>query len=470
MRSRTPIKLLLSIWLVMSLNIANAQPYWNCTQVAQAMMKALENDYVEGDRLSSNWQYQQLKSRVNSGVLGIELDDTCLLTLHSIVESLQDGHISPRLFLDRVILKRAVDTPVLDKIYYNLVHSKRRNKDISGLWELLGGNIRYIVIKDSVVKNKFNVLVWSSANRIMRKGFLKGAIFRIRKDSFVYKNILDTNMVAPFALKARGKDRLYNAITGEWQRKADFTSVIEPLGQLMPEMKRLNANTFYIRFPSFMPNYRAPMDSLLSIYHDSLMHAEHLIIDIRDNTGGSRLTYNRLLKYIYDKPIRIDGAYYMASVENVKKLRASMLRFGAAGDSGMFRAFKENADRLEANMGRKVLDSGYFINYDTIYANPKRVSLIINNRTASAGELLLMSAKQSGKVTVFGESSAGVIDRADAYLSDCGCKNLGITIPISLRKPEGYLKPVDNIGIPPDVPIKKIKNWVQYVQQYYMNE
>jgi hypothetical protein len=448
---------------------ASAQPYCNCNQLAKALIHTLETDYVEGDRLAYNQRYQQVKAKVNANKLADEIDDNCLFTIYSMVEALDDKHVSPRFYLNKAVLKKAFDAKVLDKIYDDWVRQKLRSDGVSGLWELHGGSFRYMVLKDSLVRNKYNVLVWSSINPAMKKGFSKGSIFRISKDSFMYKSFLDTNLVATFPLKSKERN-LYNAITGEWQRKKDFSSAIAPPRQLTPDIKRLSANTLYIRFPSSSPTYRAPMDSLLRIYHDSLLQTEHLIIDIRDNSGGSRLTYGGLLKYIYDKPIRFDGYFYMASKENVIKLRESMNQFAAAGDSGMYRAFKENVEKLDASLGKKVLDSGFYINYDTVYSNPKRVSVIINNVTASAAEMLLMSAKQSGKVTVFGENSAGAVDRVDAYLTDCGCKNFSISIPISLRNPEGYLKPIDNIGIPPDVPIRKSKDWIQYVQEYYKNQ
>jgi hypothetical protein len=457
----------LTILLVLVSVKSFAQEICNCKQMLQSIFIALENDYVDGDILIKNKKYQQLKTRVNSPTFSSDFDDTCLLTMQWLNRVIKDDHFSFNLIFPKSQTRQVIDTTRLNGLYQQLVNKKRPVNDFTGLWELHNGIHRYIVLKDSIVKNKFNVIVWSSANQNFKKGYLKGSIFQIRKDSFVYNSFFDTNKIFFFPLQLRAGN-FYNAGTGEWRRKSNFTSAILTKS-FDPEIKVLDNGAIYIKIPSFLREYKPQVDSLLALCKDKLQNSTHLIIDIRDNAGGLRRTYDGLLPYIYDKPIWFDSYYYKSSIENIKKTQGSMSRLTA--DTGLYNSYKKITEDMEANLGKKILSSGFYIRYDTVYANPRRISILINERTASASELFLMSAKQSAKVTVFGENSGGVIDRAESYEADIGCSNINIIIPIASRQMKAYPKPIDNIGIPPDVRINKnVKDWIQYAQQYHQHQ
>jgi C-terminal processing protease CtpA/Prc len=119
---------------------------------------------------------------------------------------------------------------------------------------------------------------------------------------------------------------------------------------------------------------------------------------------------------------------------------------------------------MEKNPGKLVLDTGGFLKFDTIANLPKNVSILVNDGCGSAGEFFLLAARQSSKVKLFGQPSYGAVDRADAYVYER--KNFRVSIPISLRIPEYYKKPIDNIGIPPDVYLPKNIDWVDFVIKY----
>jgi C-terminal processing protease CtpA/Prc len=124
---------------------------------------------------------------------------------------------------------------------------------------------------------------------------------------------------------------------------------------------------------------------------------------------------------------------------------------------------------MKLNMGNKVLDTGYYYVKDTIYKYPETISVLVNSNTISAAELFLISAKQSKKVMVFGENSSGGGDKLDAYPVSIGCDNVVIFIPISIRIGESYKKPIDYIGIPPDIRIPGRVDWIDFVLKYRKN-
>jgi C-terminal processing protease CtpA/Prc len=115
------------------------------------------------------------------------------------------------------------------------------------------------------------------------------------------------------------------------------------------------------------------------------------------------------------------------------------------------------------------------IKEDTIYPNPKRVGIIINERNASAAEQFLLRAKESKKVILFGNrNTKGVLDYSNCDFEDLPSGNYQLKWPQSRsrRLPE---HPIDNIGIAPDVVIPfpetvqlydRLDDWVYFVKEY----
>lgn len=118
---------------------------------------------------------------------------------------------------------------------------------------------------------------------------------------------------------------------------------------------------------------------------------------------------------------------------------------------------------------------------DSVYLNPKKVGIIINEENGSSAEQFLLAAKNSKKVTLFGNhNTAGVLDYSNAVFEEFPSGKFKLTFPMprSQRLPE---YPIDNIGITPDIIIPfpsteqlydKLDDWVYFVKNYLelMNE
>jgi len=112
---------------------------------------------------------------------------------------------------------------------------------------------------------------------------------------------------------------------------------------------------------------------------------------------------------------------------------------------------------------------------DTLYTMPRNVGIIINERNGSSAEQFLFAAKQSDKVTLFGNcNTAGVLDYSNITPNPFPSNNYQLWCPMtrSKRLPEN---PIDNIGIAPDVIIPfpateqlydKLDIWVYFVKNY----
>jgi hypothetical protein len=90
-----------------------------------------------------------------------------------------------------------------------------------------------------------------------------------------------------------------------------------------------------------------------------------------------------------------------------------------------------------------------------VFPLPSRVAILMDGQCGSTTELFLLLARQSKKVTLFGQPSAGVLDYANVRLFTLPSGNCFMAIPTtrSRRLPKN---PIDNIGIAPDVRLRNL--------------
>lgn len=239
----------------------------------------------------------------------------------------------------------------------------------------------------------------------------------------------------------------------------------------------LNDSTLFIRIPSFSEYRQRFIDSIFNHFYDRLTNTPNLIIDLRGNGGGTDLAFQSILPFIYTHPFYTKGVEELASEGNIAEYEKAL----ATGN--VKKGYEEQLKRQIEDM-IKVKGDFYirtpdrWIKYNTMYAYPKRVGIIINGGVASSGEHFLLYAKNSTKCMLFGaEPTAGVLDYSSAYSLELpsGYGKLSFPTSRSRRLPE---YPIDHIGIAPDVKIMlkpnyqlydDVDSWVLFVQNYMEN-
>ena len=232
-----------------------------------------------------------------------------------------------------------------------------------------------------------------------------------------------------------------------------------------PFVEKISKSTVLLRIPSFGQENKSLIDSLLTINQNLITSHKNLVIDLRDNGGGSDESYNKLIPYLYTNPIRSVGVEYLSTPLNNKRMTFIMNNTNFSDDTREWA--KESLKKLNMNIGKFVTLNDNIVNVDTldtIYSYPKNVAILINRNCGSTTEQFLLEAKQSKKVKLFGTTTLGALDISNMYFVNSPCDEfkLWYCLTKSYRIPE---MTIDNIGIQPDFFLDKTVHeyeWIDY--------
>ncbi len=235
-----------------------------------------------------------------------------------------------------------------------------------------------------------------------------------------------------------------------------------------PMIKELNDNTILLRIPSFSYSNKKYIDSLIMVNHNQLIRKKNLIIDVRNNGGGSDASYKKIIPYLYTNPIRTVGVKLLSTPLNNNRMKKFMKDPNWSAEEKKWA--KEGLEKLNKHIGEFVNLDDTIIDVkkiDTIHPYPKNVAIVINKNNGSTTEQFLLAAKQSKKVKLYGTTTTGVLDISNMNFVDSPCKDLqlGYSLSKSMRIPE---MTIDNKGIQPDYYIDKSipdYQWIKYVEK-----
>lgn len=215
--------------------------------------------------------------------------------------------------------------------------------------------------------------------------------------------------------------------------------------------KAMNDSTYFLRIPSFGDD---TANKLVRDNWDSITSRPYLIVDLRLNGGGNDEYFSELMRLVYSKPYWRHGVELYATPDFLSLYR----RIAAENaDKEWAEWYTEMADSVEKHLGGYVLRPNMqrknLVSQDTVYTNPRKIGLLIHGRNASSAEQFILEAKESDKVTLFGnENTRGVIDLSNVYTitsPKCWFK-LAIPTTRSCRLPKIA---IDGIGISPQISI-----------------
>lgn len=349
--------------------------------------------------------------------------------------------------------------------------NKKKTPDYEGIWETEPYKIGIKKEGDTYIG-----FIVESGAETWKKGHIKlrfnttgdktTSVFYMRDHSAVESN--QVTMVGNNHLQIGNitLSRVY-ALADDEPKYANYYKTIQAQ---QPYTEQLNETTFYVRIPSFNEGYKRSIDSVLNAANKKILATKNLIIDIRNNGGGSDASYSELIPYLYTNPIRGVGVEYLSTKLNNQRMLDFINKPEYGFDDESKKWAKESYDKLQNNLGRFVNLNENIVSVgtlDTIYPYPQQVGIIINEANGSTAEQFLLEAKQSKKVKLFGVTTFGVLDISNMYFVDSPCKEfqLGYSLSRSMRIPDFT---IDEKGIQPDYYLDKgipPYEWTDYVNK-----
>lgn len=345
---------------------------------------------------------------------------------------------------------------------------------VEGIWSIGGDRYRVGILRTGTAPGRFAAVVLSTTAGNWQPGQIKAelAYGADGKLATIYRKGDHSEEKTTAQVVASGA-----AISlegwGVWSRELPAGADPDAVARAFPSdkmfLKRLSPTTLWLRMPDFNDERYKPLMDLLAVHRDDLAKTPNLLIDLRDNGGGSDFVYEALLPFLYTKPVYTIGVEMRASADNLAlrrevadKLRAQSPETATYLDAQNAQMEKRLGSYFPANARPFSVQK-----FDQVLPFPKRVAVMIDG-AGSTGEQFLLDARQSHKVTLFGQrNSAGVLDFANVVgmKLPSGRYNMAWATSRSMRLPDD---PVDDGGIAPDIripqsekdPVKFVSDWL----------
>lgn len=386
--------------------------------------------------------------------------DRCIIHLDRFVALLKDHHSSVGFNLKRDIdlstpasieqfksseaysgfEKLDLDTTVL------MQHLRTRTPDeIEGIYSN-GGSLVFGIVKKTAEEDKYLGVVLRS-NILMDVGHVLLELERKPDESFdvIYhvgllgynlKKIFRNMKIANGQIPAFGFAKLATALSETKEY----------------EFRPLNDSMNYLRLSSFSGPHTRELDSFYNAIAASIRSRPYLVVDIRNNGGGSEQFYLDLLPYAYTRPLKIDPASVWVSPENIKRYEES----GQEADKELVRRMKlakpfSFIPQQEEGTNTWALDSAT--------AFPKKIALIFNRGSASAAEGMITYFLQSDKVITVGENSGGYIGYGNVMRAQTPCGKFTVNSTTTRYQEKSKY---EFVGIEPMYPAAGKPDWIAY--------
>ena len=462
--------------LILICNLSIAQNC-NCKTNFEWMKKTFEeNDagfqYIID--LKGKEAYQNNNQIILQKIKAIKKTEDCTKALYEWLTFFRKGHIAIRkLDNNSINSQKSVketknenwETLNVDVQEFQKYLTSKKETDFEGIWQTNPYKIGIKKIGDSYLG-----FIIESGNASWKKGQIKirlndkNGTFYLRDKSpedFTNPNLLGKNylQLGNFTLKR---------LNPKYETEKDIEQYFNLMSIDKPFIEELNKTTLIFRIPSFDGSQRKLIDSVIAINKEKILKTENLIIDLRNNGGGSDSSYNEILPFLYTNPTRGIGVELLSTKLNNQRMLDFINKPEFGFDDVGKKWAKESYDKLERQIGEFVnLDSTTvgISKLDKIYPYPKNVGIIINKGNASTTEQFLLEAKQSKKVKLFGTTTFGALDISNMNFvkSPCNEFELGYCLSKSYRIPN---MTIDSKGIQPDYyiddSIPKYK-WIEYV-------
>lgn len=417
--------------------------------------------------------YNRMTAAVGAAAAKAKDPIGCLKQLNRYVEFFRDNHTSIydqapnvdesdeeqlRKFLagDRFLHreKLAVDTAYFTK--------KKKRDPVEGIYETTDGAYRVALVKNVTPERDYAAVILASKTRLWQAGQVK---FELKRKGdgfegyFYYRN--HSLRYEPHLVYRDGK------LGDSWIKvNATDKSVPKPGPGNEFEFRELDEQTTYLRLPTFGGEYYSYLDSFYQAVFPKIEAKPYLIIDVRNNGGGSDANVSPLLPLLYTQPIINDEVVEIyATADNasayeryLERMRADSARYSASTINWftqMIERMKAAAPGTFIPMSDTEVDT---VTLDSVPDLPKKVALLYNRGCASSCETLVFLAQRSDKTILMGENSGGYVGYGNVFSVTTPCHGFGLQVTTTRYRNQ---RKYEVIGVAPDVRLNNNEDWIE---------
>jgi hypothetical protein len=389
----------------------------------------------------------------------------CVALMNEWLKFFKDGHI--QIGRDRISadveknylgqrqsnLERLIISPVTLK-------ALMKSKGVTGIYENEDTSVSIAVIEN---KNSYRdyagVVVMSRSNNWVAGQIVLELKYNTRNHAF--EGIWFDKYAIPNSVSFK---QAKNSLGG-WQRAGTTRPTAEVLTAVNVSSKILSSSTLYLKVGTFNQANAKNIDSLFRINKAYLEKMPNLILDLRNNGGGADFAYSAISPYLYTDTIHMIGADVLATDDNISGWRTVATTAGIPPDQRTF--IQELILKMNNDKGKFIsLVEDQKISIDSVRHYPQNIAILINEGCGSTTEEFLLQARQSRKVVLMGEHTAGVLDYANVRGADFSCMPYMLYWATSKSRRISQGLGIDNVGIQPDVLLKPEINWIDAAQTY----
>ena len=455
-----------SLFLLILCSVNVSAQTCNCAQEFQYVKDKIEKNYAGfRDKVNPKTKaaYQQSSIELLAKAKEVTSSPYCIYLINEWIGFFKDGHIEIgrnrlsdyKFVKDQEKLVQDVKKSALDE---DDLARLKNSKDISGIYWSKDSTYKVAVTANKNSFRDYAGIILESRIKAWKAG---DVIMELKQQQGVLKGIIYDQYYTPENVTLKiGQNRL-----GDWQRDGTANDGIEKIPDTDVSGKLLSARTFYIRIGTFNQRNAKGIDSLILFNKDILDKTPNLILDLRGNGGGADFVYRALIPYLYTNPIKTVGPDILSSADNIAGWAGLLIKNDLPEDQKDF--IREKIAAMELHKDEFInLGADKDLVLDKALLFPKKIVILINRGSASTTEQFLLAAKQSRKVTIMGENSAGVLDYANVRDIALSCMPYALHYATSRSRRVDMGKGIDNVGIKPDRPLKAGQNWVAAAQEY----
>ena len=447
----------LLIFLIFAANLIYAQNC-NCKADLEFTIKRIENNlpgYNKDVNSTTKSKYNSLKIRLLSESQKTTSKSICYKLINKYVEFFADNHTTiywgnqknnePN---ERLRIKKR-DTANFKLNEIKGIYSDNKNK--------------IVVVPSKKYYRDYSAIVLKSDNKNYKTG---DVLFDLRKNNDKTYTAIINNPDSTISYKPRFtfKDGILGDIWFKKNLKYKHNFAFNVSKNI--EYKKLNDSIYYLRIPTFSANQKSILEPIYKQIDSIVSNTKYLIIDVRNNGGGSDVNVMPLVKYFYDKPIKLDNYQVYVTkdnitswenwLENIKKDEKNFSK-------DFYDYIQKRIDLMKVSKNDTFLNQGgenqtYTIKPEELPKYPQKVAIITNKYCASSCESLLIYALSSNKAKILGENSGGYLAYGEVRNIDTPCNKFKLATTLSrFENRDKY----ETIGIKPDYELNNNSDWLE---------